>query len=1189
MSGRSYGAIQVNDEQEESSPESRSPNNEAIPLVSANSTRHQSSERHCDSSPFTDLHKAFVEFWSDLTFDWISPLLALGNSRGQLDVEDLNALPLPRDCETQVVYEEFRRCWEDELSKARTDKQKSAKNDFTVNEAEDENNSLEKDILQAIHSPQNPTYKPSIIRALYKAFGKDFLLAGLYKLAHDSNLFVGPIILNRLIRFLRDEEAPLSYGLTLVAIVTCSQIIMSITLRHYFYKCYNCGLRIRTAVVISIYRKSLVLSLKERHARGGAGEIANLVGIDAQRMQDLMTYLHAVWYSFFQIGLALYFLHQQVGLAMLAGVGVILFLIPSTKTVTSYLGKIQTRLMKARDERVALNNEVLGSMKIIKIQAWEENFRKKLLELRDVELGRLKDYFFTSAVSVSLYSSTPLLVALATFTAYTLLGHDLDVAKALTALSLFDVLRFPLFMLPQIINRIVEAGISFERVREFLLCEEYKSVEEGHLKEIGEVWIKNGTFVYDSKKPALPEETETSKPRGNIGKLIQQNRRLMQEAVLDRQWEMMLLKAQLLDAEEKIQSLQKQVQPHLVCESNRSQLEKWSPSSLLPLRRVCMHCSPGDFIVVVGAVGSGKSTLINCLLGEGRPLTGTELALKGRLGVFLQTPFIMNESVKNNILFGHTGKIDEQRYQLAIEVCSLAHDLDILSAGDQTEIGEKGITLSGGQKARVSLARAVYHDAEIYLLDDPLAAVDAHVGKDLFNKCIVDEMLLGRSKKNVSTNGSRMPRERNATVILVTNALQYLSHPMIDKIICLEDGCIEEVGTFAQLSSNRESKFSSFLAVMAETSKLAEDQDPIDEMHNVIKLDDDARSENGLETADEPEVAKVVEPSPPMKKILTRKLSSALGQDTSDTLDKGGALMSDEFKERVVGSVEKQVYVDWAKAAGGLTIGVYILVLFIFVEALTVSSKWWLTRWSQSGGSSNSFFYLGIYALINFCAMFSTWGRLLLFNFSSIRASKSMFERLLDVILNAPMAFFDTTPIGRVVNRFSKDMYTVDEQLVVSARSYLSTVVAVLSTIIVVVSVTPAFLLALAPIAVFYLHQQRFFTMVNESVNPGQEVVKIFPCVELTSWFYFILQTYRELKRLDSVSRSPIYALLGETLDGVLTIRAYDAQSNLNTRMVSMLNIQQTAYHLTFSAQCWLSVRYAQYDLSILVFSYVPL
>lgn len=183
----------------------------------------------------------------------------------------------------------------------------------------------------------------------------------------------------------------------------------------------------------------------------------------------------------------------------------------------------------------------------------------------------------------------------------------------------------------------------------------------------------------------------------------------------------------------------------------------------------------------------------------------------------------MNDTVRNNILFGHTSDIDEERYKLALRVCSLSHDLKLLPHGDQTEIGEKGITLSGGQKARVALARAVYHDADVYMLDDPLAAVDAHVGKDLFNKCIVDELLLGKSKKSKQPNppddskGNRgwsqmllgrnsskqgspdtssSEPERNATVILVTNALQHLSHSMVDRILVLGDGCVEEVGTF---------------------------------------------------------------------------------------------------------------------------------------------------------------------------------------------------------------------------------------------------------------------------------------------------------------------------------------------------------------------------------------------------------
>ena len=570
-------------------------------------------------------------------------------------------------------------------------------------------------------------------------------------------------------------------------------------------------------------------------------------------------------------------------------------------------------------------------------------------------MDKLTRYFITSAISVTMYSATPLLVSLSTFGAYTMIQHQvLDVAQALTALALFDILRFPLFMLPQIINRIIEAGISFERVRKFLLAEESQSVGEGSLEYDGEIYINNGTFVYDSKKPTLLEAE--GKEKGGIGGLLQKQTRLMQEAQLNQQWEMALLKAQLIDAEKTISKLTDTdggISSHSI--SMNEEEGFLEPSSLLSLRRVTMQVKRGEFVAVVGGVGAGKSTLINSILGEGRPLTGTELAVKGKLGTFVQSPFILNDTVRNNILFGHAPiaksskgvggeAIDEDRYKLAVEVSSLKHDFTLLPHGDQTEIGEKGITLSGGQKARVALARTVYHDADVYLLDDPLAAVDAHVGTDIFNKCIVDEMLLGKSKGNTTS-------ERNATVILVTNALQYLSHEMVDKIICLEDGRVQEVGTFAELSSNPKSRFSAFLNALAETSRGAMASIDDDEEHD---QDNDNMSAN-LDSD-----FKVPTPSSPKRKMSIQSVDDATEGESRD-----GALMTDEFKEREKGEVGRDVYIAWSKAAGGVSVGVTLLSMYVGVEGLQVLSKWWLTYWSESGGS-NVVYYLGMYAVINF-------------------------------------------------------------------------------------------------------------------------------------------------------------------------------------------------------------------------------
>jgi ABC-type lipoprotein export system ATPase subunit len=248
--------------------------------------------------------------------------------------------------------------------------------------------------------------------------------------------------------------------------------------------------------------------------------------------------------------------------------------------------------------------------------------------------------------------------------------------------------------------------------------------------------------------------------QGGIKGLIRYHQLMMKEAHFVRSWEMLLLKAKLKDTEGAIIVLERKIHPKQSIDGrdwNNDGQEggRWSPLSLLLLRRVCMDCRPGDFVAIVKGVGVEKSTLINSILGKGRPLTGMELAMKGKLGTFLQMPLIVNNTVRENILSGCLGGINEERYQLALQVCFLGHNLKLLPHGDKTKIGEKGITLLRGQKARVAFVRAVYHDADINLLDDPLAAVDACIGKDLFNKCIVNELLLGKSKAKTQTGWRR--------------------------------------------------------------------------------------------------------------------------------------------------------------------------------------------------------------------------------------------------------------------------------------------------------------------------------------------------------------------------------------------------------------------------------------------------
>jgi ATP-binding cassette, subfamily C (CFTR/MRP), member 1 len=484
-------------------------------------------------------------------------------------------------------------------------------------------------------------------------------------------------------------------------------------------------------------------------------------------------------------------------------------------------------------------------------------------------------------------------VSLATFTVYVLSGHKLDVASALTALALFELLRFPLFMLPQIIGSTVEAIVSLNRLQSFLLCKEHEPVGPQDLHENG-ITLRQLSAVYDSNRSAVdnaipPELAEV-------------------------RWDMTLLRAQLDDAEHQIQALNQNT-PLLVPRSS-----SWSSitpdgqnsigemvvdpttkvttiegaddqSYLLCLKRIDFDCRPGELIVVVGGVGCGKSSFMNIILGEARRLSGT-IAVRGQLAYFSQTPFILNATIRDNIIFSHLDDhVDEDRYQRVLDCCALRHDLALFSDGDMTEIGEKGVTLSGGQKARVALARAAYHDADISLIDDALAAVDAHLARQLFDEVLVRELMSGREGRSV---------------ILSTNAVHLLHHPRVDRIVVLHDGRIVEQGSYEQLANRADSAFARFVA--AASDKSSADNSDLDS-----ESDSDEHS-------------------------TERQNRTSFASHESDALGiEKAKLMSEETKK--VGSVELGTYLAWARAAGGMYVPIFVLLGSTFYEGTFTPPK----------------------------------------------------------------------------------------------------------------------------------------------------------------------------------------------------------------------------------------------------------
>ncbi|CAK4257867.1 unnamed protein product [Aphanomyces euteiches] len=402
---------------------------------------------------------------SNIFFSWLTPLLDLGNKR-PLEFSDLYQLNL--DDRAVHISKTFKKHWNVEMMKS----------------------------------------KPRLWLALAKSFGGPFIMAGFLKLLHDSMQFVAPMVIKLMIDFLRDPNAELRTGLLYALTIFAAGVIQSFSLRQYFFLCFETGLRFRSAVVTAVYQKSLVLAASAK-AKKSTGEITNLMSIDGERLEDLPTGLHAVWYALFQIIGASYLLYLQLGYSFLAGVAVMLLLFPATAAVSKIMQGCQAKLMQVKDERMKVVYEVLSGMKIIKFQAWEHSYSDRVMQFRTKELNSLKAYLLASAGTNMIFMGVPAFVTIATFATYVYLGNTLDIGTALTSLALLNILRFPLFMLPQVINEWAEAQVSFNRLEEFFLMEEREPVTSGHLTETG-IFVEDADFEWDASSD---NETVISKGR----------------------------------------------------------------------------------------------------------------------------------------------------------------------------------------------------------------------------------------------------------------------------------------------------------------------------------------------------------------------------------------------------------------------------------------------------------------------------------------------------------------------------------------------------------------------------------------------------------------------------------------------------------------------------------------------------
>ncbi|KAG7809491.1 hypothetical protein KL921_003488 [Ogataea angusta] len=824
--------------------------------------------------------------------------------------------------------------------------------------------------------------------------------------------------------------------------------------------------------------KSAKPKKEEESSNKELGGIINLMAVDAFKVSEIGGYLHYFPNSFVMAAVAIYMLYKLLGWSSLIGTATLIAILPINYMLVEKLSKYQKQMLLVTDKRIQKTNEAFQNIRIIKYFAWEDKFADTIMKIREEELGYLVGRCVVWALLIFLWLVVPTVVTLITFYAYTVIqGNPLTSPIAFTALSLFTLLRGPLDALADMLSMVMQCKVSLDRVEDFL------------------------------NEPETTKYQQLSAPRGPNSPLI----------------------------------------------GFENATFYWSKNSKaeFALKDLNIDFKVGKLNVVIGPTGSGKSSLLLALLGEmdldkgnvflpgaiprddltPNPVTG----LMESVAYCSQTAWLLNATVKENIIFA--SPFNQERYDAVIHACGLTRDLSILEAGDETEIGEKGITLSGGQKQRVSLARALYSSASYLLLDDCLSAVDSHTAVHIYEYCINGELMKGRTCILVSHNVSLTIKEADFVVMMDNGRIK--AQGSVDEL--MQEGLLNEEVVKSVMQSRS-----------ASTANLA-------------ALDDNSQiSSEAIAEGLAKNIAKKIQKPQQSKK---------------------SKLIEDETKSD--GSVKPEIYYAYFRYFGNPALWIMIAFLFIGSQSVNVYQSYWLRRWSaiedkrdisafsnlsdttlllfptfhsinwhrplveyalQPFGFAveerSTMYYITIYTLIGLA--FATLGssRVILTFLGGLNVSRKIFKDLLDKLLHARLRFFDQTPIGRIMNRFSKDIEAIDQELALYAEEFVTYLISCLSTLVVVCAVTPAFFVAGVLILLVYY---------------GVGVL--------------YLELSRDLKRFESITKSPIHQHFSETLVGMTTIRAYGDERRFLKQNFEKIDVNNRPFWYVWVNNRWLAYR----------------
>eukprot|EP00736_Rhodelphis_marinus_P010078 Rmarinus@m.20889 len=698
------------------------------------------------------------------TFSWLNSMMTTAKLR-TLEISDV-AILAPRDAVSSNA-KAVRDAWEIELVRADEEKR-----------------------------------DPSLFRTLHMALGRPFYLLGGLKLIVDVLGFTGPLLLHLLVSYVDGDagDKDASYGYMLASIIAVTALLRSCLLTWYSYGVSRVSMLARSGLMSLLYDKILV-SRPQDSACGV--DINNLVSTDVDRLQNLFPSAHECWSLPLQIIVALYLLFLQVHVAFLAGVFVVLLLIPVNRALAVKIGDLSALMMKQKDTRVGFMTEILSAVFSLKVYSLERWAFWRVCDARSAEVDTLRRRKYLDSWCVYFWATTPVVISVATFTIYAVvLQRTLTAANVFTSIALFSTLIGPLNAFPWVVNGLMESFVSAKRMATFLSrrniearCHREMKKDHGVVVRFSDCvfawnddeadfWLRNGDMgavfsstsgsaEYDCKGSAQESCNKDGSNEVNENKEDEVNEKKGDG------YSSPCARAEPARANEENMS---PASGPVSCASDRRPTHPPSQPQVFVLRIPSLSIYQGQLIGVCGYVGSGKTAFLQSLLGETVRIRGS-LAIadltKNNVAYVAQTPWLMSGTVRNNILFG--ARFDPEWYYKVVQACCLEEDFNELPHGDGSNIGEGGTALSGGQRQRVALARAVYANRDIYLLDDVLSAVDASVATEIFQRCIIGLL-------------------RGKTRFLCMHHVEMLKEA--DCVLALEGGRIMEVGSYDELSQH---------------------------------------------------------------------------------------------------------------------------------------------------------------------------------------------------------------------------------------------------------------------------------------------------------------------------------------------------------------------------------------------------